>query len=446
MRFAIIAGLVAIPAVAFAGDDGLAPLNPLDPVRIVSPVSIVQGDGVKVGEGTSLYPQIGVETGYISNVFYTSDNPTGAGLLRIIAEVGAGSLSPQRRQSTATPLDADQSDDLATTDISNAGSFQYSANLYATWEQYLSDNSDVTDQGGLGAGAYLRGIVHPGRPLSLLGIETFDRVLRSANFESPVDTNRDINTLTLTLSYAPRGRTISGALIYTNVVDAFEQEEFRVSNRFQNTLALRLNWKFFPLTTAYVHVSEGIYTGLGSESQKVNSYPLNAFAGLNTALTVNTTLVARVGYSNGFYETGPSYSTVTGGAYIDYRYSPLGRIRGLYSYEHADSINANFYRDHVIQAWWEQRLIPVSLFVSPMLRLRQYQGVLGGTPMNTTRDDTIVALAAGVRYDLRDWLTVTGEYRLTSDQTDYRYIINGMPGPDPSYVRNEVYVGARAAY
>ena len=93
MRFAIVAGLVAIPAAAIAGDDGTAPLNPLDPVQVISPVSVVQGDGVKIGEGTSIYPQIGLETGFVSNVFYTHDNPVGSGLLRVIAEVGAGSLS-----------------------------------------------------------------------------------------------------------------------------------------------------------------------------------------------------------------------------------------------------------------------------------------------------------------------------------------------------------------
>ena len=98
MRFAIVAGLVAIPAAAIAGDDGTAPLNPLDPVQVISPVSVVQGDGVKIGEGTSIYPQIGLETGFVSNVFYTHDNPVGSGLLRVIAEVGAGSLSPQRRR------------------------------------------------------------------------------------------------------------------------------------------------------------------------------------------------------------------------------------------------------------------------------------------------------------------------------------------------------------
>lgn len=449
MRFAIVAGLVAIPAAAFAGDDGTAPLNPLDPVQVISPVSVVQGDGVKIGEGTSIYPQIGLETGFVSNVFYTHDNPVGSGLLRVIAEVGAGSLSPQRRRPPI--VDEDVTDDpegiaeQTATDAGTEGAFQYSANLYATWDQYLSDNDDVTAHNGLGLGAYLRGIVHPGRPVSLFAIESYDRVLRAANFETTADTNRDINSVTLALNYQPTGRSIGGSLTYNNLVDVFEQDEFRFSDRTLNTLALRVNWRVLPYTMLHALVSEGFNTGIGSSSVKVNSYPLVASVGINTALTERLAVAARIGYTNGFYETGPSYSTVIGGAYLDYRYSPLGRFRFLYSYEHADSINANFYRDHVLQAWFEQRVNPFSVFVSPVLRLREYQGVIGGG-MNTDRNDTIVALAGGLRYDLRNWIVITGEYRLTVDQTDYRYVMGGVQGPDLSYIRHEVLVGARVAY
>jgi len=448
MRLAIIAAVVALPTVALAGDDGTQPLNPLDPVRVVSPVSIVQGDGIKVGEGTSIYPQVGLETGFVSNVFYTNTNEIGAGLLRVIAEVGAGSLSPQRRaHAPVEALDSQEVQEETATEAGNQGALQYSANLYATWDQYLSSNDNVTAQGGLGVGLYARALVNPGHPFNVFGIETFDRVLRAANFETNKDTNRDINSLMVSLNYTPAGRTIGGSLIYTNVIDAFEEQEFRFSNRFQNNLALRANWRILPLTLLYAQVSEGFNTGLGSDSVKVNSYPLFAGVGINTSLTVNTAVVARIGYTQGFYESGPDYQTVAGGVYFDYRYSPLGRIRLLYDYQHADSINANFYRDHVFQAWFEQRLNPISLFISPVLRLREYEGVIGAaSPMTSTRDDLIFAASAGARYDFRDWIAATVEYRFTTDQTDYRYVTAGMPGPDLSYVRHELLAGLRVAY
>jgi hypothetical protein len=446
MRLVIIAGLVAISAVA-AADDGSAPLSPLDPVRVVSPINVVQGDGVKIGEGTSFYPQIGVETGYVSNMFYTHDNPVDAGLLRFIVEAGAGSLSPQRRQPIATSLENEAAEHEEPSDTSAQGEFQYSANLYATWDQYLSDNDRVTAQGGLGLGTYVRALVHPNHPLSLLGLETFDRVLRAANFETAQDTDRDINQLQLVAKFAPSERTLDAMLIYQGIVDVFEDDAFQISDRSLNSLALRVDWRVLPMTQLYAQVSGGLDTGLGSSSVKVNSYPLQAFVGINTALTVKTTLIARIGYQQGFYEAGPDYQNISGGAYFDYRYSPLGRIRLMYDYEATDSINANFYTDHAFQAWFEQRVEPVGLFVSPVVRLREYQGVIGASaPSGFTRDDTILAVEAGVRYDVKNWLAASAEYILTSDQTDYRYMIGGMLGPDPSYVRHEVSVGVRAAY
>ncbi len=62
-----------------------------DSAVAVQPITSVEGHGVKVGEGTVLHPSFGVETGYISNVFY-SNNPQGAGVLRLMAQVAMASL------------------------------------------------------------------------------------------------------------------------------------------------------------------------------------------------------------------------------------------------------------------------------------------------------------------------------------------------------------------
>jgi hypothetical protein len=441
---AIFPALLGAPLVAHA-DDGSAPLDPLNPNVVVSPVTVVQGDGIKVTEGTSIYPQFGIETGFVSNVFYEKESPVGAGLLRIIAEVGAGSLSPQRRKQASTSLDAAEDEgELTKTEV--AGDFQYSANLYAKWDQYLSDNNNVTDQGGLGLGAYFRGIVNPDKPLRFMVVESFDRVLRATNFESNEDTNRDINSLDLTLSYVPYGRSLSGFLKYTNRIDYFEDNDFQVSNRIQHLLALRVAWKFLPRTQAYAQVSEGVITSLGEDSQKVTSYPLTAVVGINTALTVNTAISGRVGYTQGFYSEGPDYQAITGGALFDYRYSPLGRFRFMYDYIHQDSINANFYRDHAFQAWFEQKAGVFAVFVSPEVRLRRYQGVLGGG-VNATRDDVILAASAGLRYQFKDWLVATAQYTLTVDQTDFVYMDpDSGTNFDPSYTRHELLAGLRLAY
>ncbi len=436
----ILVSLAALQGVAFAdvGEAQTGGIDPSDPGRAITPIATVQGDGVKVGEGTALYPQVGLETGYVSNVFYTDSAPIGAGLLRLIVEVGSGSLANSR----LAPIEP-------TPNSNDDGSFQYSANLYATYDQYLSGNDQVTSQGGLGLGSYLRGIVNPSGPVTFLAIDNFNRVIRATNFESRTDTNRDINNLSLQLGYAPTGRSLSGSIRYTNTLDLFEEDNQRFADRFQNSLGARLNYKLFPLTQLYLDVSQGIFTGIGAESTKVTSFPLIAVVGINTAITLETSVNARIGYTEGFYSSGPDYATIVGGVYVEHRY-PLGKIDLMYSYDHQDSINANFYRDHLIQGYIEQNFVPFTVFASPMLRFREYEGLIVTpsmpAPGGSDRNDIIFAAWAGMRYQFRNWISASAEYRLTIDETDFRYSAGSAMTIDPSYIRHEVLLGVRAAY
>lgn len=443
-RILLVAGfcLVAANSSAHAEspDDvpGLSGAAPgIKPEGALAPISIVEGPGVKIGEGTVLHPIVGMETGFVSNVFYddADENPNGAGILRLIAQAGAGSLSPQRlaiESEGTTPA--------------SQGTFQYRADLRLTYDLLLSGNDNVQEQGGLGVGALFRGHVYPDRTWSFLYLENFQRLIRATNFESTSRTNRDINRLQLGLQFAPRGRSVTSLLHYDNAIDVFEDEDQRFANRIHHTFGLTTSWRFRPVTVFFADVTWGIFTGLGSDSVKVNSYPLTVAGGVQTLLTLNTTLIARVGYTNGFYSEGPSYSSPIGGVELGYRYSPRGRVTAMYEYTHLDSINANFYRDHHIRALFEQQFVPFVVTLQPEIRFRQYEGVTEIVPMAPldTRDDVIIAVAAGARYNFRDWFATVIEYRLSSVQTDFMYATDGDVD-DPSYVRHELVAGVRAA-
>jgi hypothetical protein len=441
-------GLLAASTPARADDGIPPPPTAMDPSSAINPISIVNGAGIVVGEGTVFKPQVGVETGVVSNVFYENNNPVAAGLLRVLLEVGTGSLPTQRllaRSSANGTGDPEPADTSAPT-YSGSGDFQYSANLYASYDQYLSTNDEVNNQGGLAGGLLLRGIVHPSSPLQFSFQEDFERQIRATNFESNDDTNRDVNTLDLRVNYQPTGRSLGGYLYLQNTIDVFEQTTQQFANRLHTLLGLHVNWQWLPLTRVYVDVSGGYYTGIG-DSEKNDSLPLTAVAGIQTALTLNTIVNAYAGYTNGFYSAGPSFSSPIGGVFLGYRYSPLGRVTIRYGYEHQDSINANFYRDHVIQGTLEQYFVPFLLYIRPELRLREYDGtIVMGSAGAAVRDDTIVAATVGMRYNFRDWIAATLDYELQLVSTDFRYDAGtGMP-IDPSYVRHELLVGVRAAY
>ena len=437
---ALLAGSATIASADSGSPDtvgGISTVSPgIAPEGAIAPVSVVEGPGIKIGEGSVLHPIVGLETGYTSNVFYESANATGAGILRLIVQIGAGSLTPQRLAASQDPESNQQA---------NSGVLEYRADLRATYDIYLSGKDSVGSQDGLGIGALFRGIVYPKHTWSFLYLEDFQRLIRSTNFESSQQTNRDINHLQLGVQYAPVDHSISGLLHFENVVDVFEDSQQQFANRAQNTAGLTVNWRFRPVTVLFFDANMGFYSGLGTDSKKVDSYPLVAQVGIQTLLSLNSTLVGRIGYTNGFYSTGPSYSAPTGGLQLGWRYAPTGRVTALYDYSHQDSINANYFRDHMFSVLLEQQVGALILNVQPELRLREYQGVnqlvMSTTP---TRDDVIVAVSAGLRYNFRDSFAAVLQYRLSAVSTDFRYTVDGKQD-DPSYTRHEIIAGVRAA-
>lgn len=445
MRLFLVSGLglaSVITTTVAAADNipGIAETSAgITPEGALAPISIVEGPGLKVGEGTVLHPIIGLETGYVSNVFFEADTPKGAGILRLIGQIGAGSLSPQR----LTP--SGQTDSMPGGQ-SEAGTLEYRADLRLTYDLHLSGEDSIQAQNGLGVGFLFRGSVFPRKTWSFLYLENFQRVIRATNFESESQTNRDINRLQLGLQFAPGGRALTGLLHYENVIDFFEDSEQRFANRMQNSLGLTVAYRWLPLTQFFGDVTAGAFGGLGSDSQKVSSYPLMVSAGIQTQITFNTTLIARAGYQNGFYSEGANYSAALAGLQFGYRYTRTGRVSFLYDYNHQDSINANFFRDHSFRLLFEQQFVPFVVHVEPELRLRHYAGIVSNMLVMgpDERDDLILQVAAGARYNFRDWFAGVVEYRLTSVQTDYRYTVDGMPD-DPSFTRHEIVAGVRAA-
>lgn len=432
-RFLTVLGLLAATSgVAMADGDGLS-VTAFDPENATAPSSGVEGDGVKVGEGTVIHPIFGVSTGVVSNVFYEDTSTNAAGVLRLLAEVGAGSLSTSR----LTPTNA-----AGGSEEVNQGDFQYKASLRLTYDFMLSGNDTVTEQGGLGIGGTLRGLVNPMGTWSFGFDENFTRLIRAANFETDADTNRDINTLALNLIYHPTTRSIGGYLYYNNTVDIFESSDQGFADRLQHRFGIHPQWRLLPQTVVFSDVSLGVYGGIG-DSMKVSSYPLVAQAGIATLFSPKLSFNLHAGYTNGFYSAGPSYSSVTAGAMVGYRYTPLGRAAFTYDLRYDDSVNANYYRDHVFRLWLQQDFAPFALVVQPEVHLRHYEGItlVGGPP---SRDDVIFSVVAGVHYSFRNSLAVGLDYHFSAVQTDYRYMTDGAVD-DPSFVRHQLLAGLRWA-
>jgi hypothetical protein len=441
---------VDLSAVSPPGASGNLAISGFDPSDAVAPISVVEGKGIKVGEGTVIHPYFGLSTGLDSNVFYESTNVQAAGVLRIMGQLSIGSLSYGRLHPSGDPMAAgtgDSKPDDATD--REEGAFQYWASARLAYDQVVGDRSNVDDTSGLGVGILARGIANPKGIVGFGFDENFVRLIRAANFETTQNQNRDVNILRAMLMYHPYGRSISGYLYYKNTLDIFENTFNEYPDRMDHRVGVHPVWRLFPETMIYGDVSMGYVTGIGSDpgsQKKVTSYPLIAKAGIATLLDLRTMLNASIGYTNGFYSSGPSFSAPTIETMLAFRYSPLGRVGVGYTLMYQDSVNANYYRDHMLVAFLQQDFAPFVLAVQPEVHFREYDGVtVPSTTMSLTRDDTIFAVVAGIHYAYRDWLGAVLDYRFSTVQTDFRYS-DAMGQPvDPSYARHELLLGMRIA-
>ena len=382
-----------------------------------------------------LHPTAGAETGFISNVFFQHEDPRRAGVLRILLELQAASLSNQR-------LNAESADGGAEGDAQqDIGDLEWTAGLRVVGQEYLSTNDAVQAQHDFGWGANVHGVVFPRKTWQFAFDDDYTRDFRPTNFESQGKVNRDINRLVLKLKYQPEGRTLSGHLSFTNLIDVFEGDEHDFANRIQNSLGARADWRIFPFTNIYGEASIGYFSGLGSASEKATSFPLRITSGIQSAITVNTTAALNVGFAKGFYSEGPDFTMATFGGRFGYRYSPEARSTILYDYNFADSINANFYRDHALRLQHEQLIRDYQASAKAGLVFRSYRGVDPGLMgSGGDRNDVIFDASLAVSRSFRDWLAGSIEYHFETDQTGYM-----QAGDDPSYTRHQLLVGIRAA-
>lgn len=403
----------------------------------------VEGAGYPVGEGTVIHPGVGAEVGFTDNVFYQDDDNTPAGLFRLIASFSLASKEIEPEE--VDPLLIEGEDDVPAEPAHPKLAYTAGGNL--RFEQYLAGEDAVLSQRYLGAD--LRGHleVMPKGKVSFIADEAFVRDTRPTNFESSNNNNQIANTLSLALRFQPGGGTMNGQLRWENYLNVFQDAAF--ANRMINTIHGRYEWRLFPYTKLFADVSYGFITGLGDNElggmpYKRDANPIRGGVGIATVITEVFTVKAHAGWNYASYAGGASYNAPMFGGEAGYRYSPVGRFVASYTYEHRDSINADFYRDHALRGGVDHQFDRLLLTGVGELRLRHYEGISPaiGAP---TREDLIFAVGARGQYILKDTFAIVADWRTEVDQTDYMYS-TGTGFDDPSFVRTEITAGVRAAF
>jgi len=232
---------------------------------------LTEGIGVKVGEGTVLHPRVGLETGFVSNVFYEEDSPTASGVARLVGELSVAPDGGEHRKP--------------------GGDLDFRAGLKLEYEAYLSSDEAAQDQRNLGVSAFGKVTVSPNGPYIFNVKDEFDRVSRPVNYESSDSLVRDINRLSVDLTWRPPASSISVKAGYQNTIDFFESSASEFANRLHHMARLRGTWQFLPITQFFSELSLGFFGQLGDAAPptdveaKSDSMPFAAQIVTSTAIT-----------------------------------------------------------------------------------------------------------------------------------------------------------------
>jgi hypothetical protein len=419
--------------------------------------TVVEGPGYELTEGTVVHPSIGMTTGILYNPFYVNQGATSTPVIHVRA--GATISSQDSRPPGEVELLVSDADKDAARDA--APSVEFRAGALVDFEFFASPSENISHRRISGS---LTGhlMTAPRGPVSFFIDETFIRASTPVNFEIPPENDRDrnlnrlINRLATGVQVRPGGGAFRFALQYENVIDAFESSDSDFANRVQHLARGRAEWQFLPITRFFFDTSYGFFGPLSSADCgliKRESRPLRVRLGSSTALTELTSLRAHIGYGKGFYQARgsecgdpgtPDYSTVLLGAELGYRYSPLGRMSVTYEYDHQDSVEANYYRDHALVGRLVNQVDQVLLQGGIDLRLRHYNGVPVGLQcggMQSSRDAVLARLSGKGYYLYRDWLGFTAELDFSTESTECVRDTGPL-----GYTRTELQIGAVAAF
>lgn len=429
------AGLLGIAATASAQEADLA----------------VEGPGYPLGEGTVVHPILGAEVGFTDNVFYADAGRNPSGILRLIAEAAIASkkIEPDEGAGAIDGLAFDEDGAAGAPAAPAARKLEFRAGGRLAFSEWLSPEDTVRSQRDLAADLSGSVTANPESAVAFEASDHFRRDTRPTNFESFGGTNRDSNQLALGLKYQPGGRMLNVGARWENALDWFEDPEQRFANRMINTIRARGEWEFFPYSKAFVDVSYGFIGPFAADGgaippAKRAAQPIRGGLGIATAITEIFTVKASLGWAYAAYQGGAGYNTPIVGAEVGFRYSPLGRVVVDYAWDHKDSVNADFYGEHMLGVRLDQQFgAKIVATATGEVRWRAYQGI----PMDVgppTRSDLLFAAGVRAQYVLRDYLGLIADYRTEVDQTDYRTTFQDVD--DPSFVRTEVTVGVRAAF
>ena len=423
-----------------------------------------EGPGFRVGD-FELHPGIGVEIGWDSNLFFTSEDGAGTpfvdtGVLRATAHLLFATRGQQRRTEGEA---ADTGEDAGT-----APPIQLRGGIDGTLLHFFA----APDRTNAEVGANARLIVLQGRPFSFTLHNDFQRLIRP--FTVNVGTTGDgassfgriQNTGGLDLNFSSTGEVLKVRLGYRNTVNYFEGFEFRTANRMDHDVVLQETFRFLPQTALVHNTTVSVVRFLSDPDMPTalvqDGLIVSSRIGLNGAITNDFSILGLAGYTAAFYDTPPALAGTFDQEFetlllqLGARWRISRPVTLSFGYERAvrPSFIGNYYTQDRGYANFQALVGGTFLFaLDASVGNYDFGRVLGvdGMPLGDRIDRSDIRVQGSVFGEWRftNWFAVNATARYTGNFSDFNFLVEAVPLSfiEPvNFNKFEIFLGTRLFY
>lgn len=410
-------------------------------VRAASAQEVTAKDGLGSGK-LRLHPGIFLEGGFDSNIFREDEqeSPTGAPLVLVRPTFGLSLANPTN---VAAELNASV--------------------LYL---QYLDDSDQVLDQSGFSINGDGTLTFNPNGAVAFTLYDTFRRTNEAPNQELLAQYDRIYNMGGAKLLIQPGGKVLT--LELGGAFELYRHDELTQLDRNIGHLTATGKWRFLPKTALLVEVDQRFLfyetqqrTVLASGEvpsyqdpfnaaglRNVDSSPLRVMGGLAGLVLNRLSVVALLGYGNGFYASGPNFNGLLARAEVAYEIADTSRLRVGYERNFLDSTFANYFAYHRAYTGYKHQIAGrVDLRLDGDFELRQFSttpgpildqvsvdGQAGASAFSTPdRVDPVFGLESEAVVRLGDFWRIGARYNLDVNASDFVFITGSVAAqPNPA--------------
>ncbi len=402
--------------------------------------------GLRFGRSV-FHAGLGIEGGWDSNVFYDASSAQSSGFLRFTPELTLGTATGKGKPPSVV----------------------YQLNLGLDYTAYLQDvGSGGKDRHMIGASA---GASVHFNPQGIFQFKLLEQYVRTNEPRAGVDFgyNRDYNSVGFDMVINPGRGLISILVGYRFGLDYFENNRLDFASKMEHQATVKVDWRFFPLTTLWLKVETGyddyfedfslatLQAGGGSNRDSV---PLLVMLGATGRLTPKLSLDVGIGYRAFFYTdklgitsnaVSDDHHDVAANVGLKWQIAPAAALALGYQHDSRDSVVGDYFKaDSAYLSTAIAFASRLQLNAKVGWTLANFKGYI--LPATTTgsqcqsaggvsiceRKDNYLLVSVDLSYYFLSWLSAGLGYQLLANFSDFDAQFAGV-SQNADFVKHRVY-------